>query len=71
MSMWQSSSRRLTLDVGEDRIVLDSPGQIGQQAYKLDVFIPYSVDQDKCSATFNTDTKVNDFIELFLIKISS
>ncbi|PNF24826.1 hypothetical protein B7P43_G15135 [Cryptotermes secundus] len=53
-----SSSHGLTLDVGEDRIVLGSPGRIGQQAYKLDVFIPYSVDQDRCSATFNTDTKI-------------
>lgn len=53
-----TSSRGLTLDVGEDRIVLDSPGLVGKQAYKLDVFIPYSVDQDRCSASFNTDTKI-------------
>ncbi|XP_069695549.1 PIH1 domain-containing protein 1-like [Periplaneta americana] len=53
-----TSSRDLTLDVGEDRIILDSPGQVGQQAYKLDVFIPYLIDQDKCLADFNTDTKI-------------
>ncbi|GFG30476.1 hypothetical protein Cfor_08103 [Coptotermes formosanus] len=53
-----TSSHGLTLDVGEDRIVLDSPGLVGQRAYKLDVFIPYSVDQDRCSASFNTDTKI-------------
>ncbi|XP_021917248.1 PIH1 domain-containing protein 1 isoform X1 [Zootermopsis nevadensis] len=53
-----TNSRDVTLDVGEDRIVLDSPGRVGQQGYQLDAFIPYSVDQDKCSASFNTDTKI-------------
>ena len=31
---------------------------MGKEPYKLDIFIPYSVDQEKCSANFNTDTKV-------------
>ncbi|XP_063235810.1 PIH1 domain-containing protein 1-like [Bacillus rossius redtenbacheri] len=47
------SSRDLTLDVGEDRIILE-----GKKAgYLLDIFVPYCLDQDKTSARFNTDTK--------------
>ena len=55
---FQVNSRGINLDVGEDRVILEGPGRMGKEPYKLDIFIPYSVDQEKCSANFNTDTKV-------------
>ncbi|KAJ9591213.1 hypothetical protein L9F63_002219 [Diploptera punctata] len=52
------NSHGVTLNVGEDRIIVETPGRLGQEPYKLDVFVPYSVDQEKCFANFNTDTKI-------------
>ncbi|PSN31482.1 PIH1 domain-containing protein 1 [Blattella germanica] len=57
----ETSSKDVALDVGEDRISLESPGHIGHQGYKLDVFIPYNVNQEECSASFNIDTKVSSY----------
>ncbi|CAG9840560.1 unnamed protein product [Diabrotica balteata] len=48
------SIKELTLDVGEDRILLESK----TRGYLLDVFIPYIVKQKTCSADFNKSTKI-------------
>nr|CAD7461093.1 unnamed protein product [Timema tahoe] len=48
------SSQELTLDVGEDRIVLEGR----KKGYLIDVFVPYLIDQDNTSALFDTSTRV-------------
>ncbi|CAB3367512.1 Hypothetical predicted protein [Cloeon dipterum] len=49
-----SSAEELTLDVGEDRILM----QAHKTNYKLDVYLPHLIDQDKVSAQFNKDSKI-------------
>jgi len=44
------SKRELTLDIGEDRLVLEAR-KVG---YLLDIFLPYSLDQDGTRAQFDT-----------------
>ncbi|KAG5890599.1 hypothetical protein JTB14_005116 [Gonioctena quinquepunctata] len=48
------SSKELTLDIGEDRILLESKAR----SYLLDIFVPYIVKQKSCSSSFNKSTKV-------------
>nr|CAD7193931.1 unnamed protein product [Timema douglasi] len=48
------SSQELTLDVGEDRIVLEGR----KKGYLIDVFVPYLIDQDNTSALFDTSTRL-------------
>ncbi|CAG2060163.1 unnamed protein product [Timema podura] len=47
------SSQELTLDVGEDRIVLEGR----KKGYLIDVFVPYLIDQDNTSALFDKSTR--------------
>ncbi|KAI4461012.1 hypothetical protein MML48_5g00012902 [Holotrichia oblita] len=49
-----TSSRELTLDVGEDRIILESKAK----RYLLDIFIPVNVYPDKIRSFFNTVSKI-------------
>ncbi len=48
------SVRELTLDVGEDRVVLEAR-KVG---YLLDIFLPFNVDNNSCSAQFHRDEQV-------------
>ena len=45
----------MTLDIGEDRIILETRSNI----YHLDVFLPYNLIQEECGAQFNRKTKVS------------
>jgi PIH1 CS-like domain len=51
----QNSSDELTVDIGEDRILMEAH----KSNYKLDVYLPRMVDQDGATAQFNKDSKVN------------
>ena len=44
----------LLLDMGEDRIVLNTRSGI----YFLDIFLPYNLNQDECGAQFDKKTKI-------------
>ncbi|XP_060527507.1 PIH1 domain-containing protein 1 [Cylas formicarius] len=46
------STNELTLDVGEDRIVLES------STYLLDIFVPYFIRNEKCTCAFDQTTKI-------------
>jgi len=48
------SAASLTLDLGEDRILLETRSDI----YFLDIYLPYNIDQDDCGSQFNKKTKV-------------
>jgi hypothetical protein len=42
------------LDIGEDRIVLNTRSGI----YFLDIFLPFNLNQDECGAQFDKKTQV-------------
>ena len=46
----------MTLDVGEDRILLETRSNI----YHLDIYLPFLLIQAECVAQFNRRTKVWD-----------
>ncbi|XP_008197333.1 PIH1 domain-containing protein 1 [Tribolium castaneum] len=48
------SAKELTLDIGEDRIVIESTSK----HYLLDVFVPLVIRQASCTSTFSKATKV-------------
>uniref|UniRef100_A0A8W7P6N0 PIH1 domain-containing protein 1 n=1 Tax=Anopheles coluzzii TaxID=1518534 RepID=A0A8W7P6N0_ANOCL len=48
------SSSEITLDVGEDRILLEAR----KKGYLLDVFVDYRIDESKVEAHFDTTTKI-------------
>ncbi|KAK2153126.1 hypothetical protein LSH36_306g03003 [Paralvinella palmiformis] len=48
------SAATLTLDVGEDRILLETRSNI----YHLDIYLPYDILQEECAAQFNNKTKI-------------
>ncbi|ESO93320.1 hypothetical protein LOTGIDRAFT_216148 [Lottia gigantea] len=48
------SSQTLQLDLGEDRIVLETRSNV----YDLDIFLPYYIQQDECGAQFDRKTKI-------------
>ena len=50
----QKIAASLTLDVGEDRILLETRSNI----YRLDIYLPFLLLQDDCTAQFNRRTKV-------------
>lgn len=50
-------SKEVTLDVGEDRIILESE----KRRYFLDIFIPCDIIQDDVMSTFNKGSKVRYF----------
>ncbi|CAH2013858.1 unnamed protein product [Acanthoscelides obtectus] len=47
------SAKEVTLDVGEDRIILESKAR----GYLLDIFVPYIVKQKGCTSTFDRARK--------------
>ncbi|XP_050077990.1 PIH1 domain-containing protein 1 [Anopheles maculipalpis] len=48
------SSSEITLDIGEDRILLEAR----KKGYLLDVFVDYRIDESKVEARFDTTTKI-------------
>ena len=52
----QRSTKDTTLDVGEDRLVLD----VNPDKYHLDLDLPFDVDNETCGAQYNRKTKVKD-----------
>jgi len=46
-------TREITLDLGEDRIILES-----RPAYSLDIFLPLYINQEEVSAEFHRDNKI-------------
>jgi hypothetical protein len=62
----QNSFEELTVDIGEDRILMEAH----KSNYKLDVYLPRTVDQDGVTAQFNRDSKVNtdsDTLQYYLL----
>lgn len=53
-STLQTSAKEITLDIGEDRILLEAR----KKGYLLDAFVDYQIDGSRISAQFNTKTKV-------------
>lgn len=49
-----SRAKAISLDVGEDRIVLTAKPYL----YELDIFLPYKLVQAECGSQFNVKTKV-------------
>lgn len=50
----QKSTKDTTLDVGEDRLILN----VNPDEYHLDLKLPYDVDNETCGAQYNRKTKV-------------
>ncbi|XP_050393907.1 PIH1 domain-containing protein 1 isoform X2 [Patella vulgata] len=48
------TSQTLSLDVGEDRIVLETRSNV----YDLDIYLPFNIEQDECGAQFDRKTKI-------------
>jgi hypothetical protein len=48
------SSKSIELDLGEDRILLNTRSGI----YYLDIYLPYNLNQDECGAQFDKKTKI-------------
>lgn len=48
------SAKSLTLDIGEDRILLTTRSGM----YHLDIYLPYKLNQDECGAQFDKKTKL-------------
>lgn len=65
MKLLQTSVKEITLDIGEDRILLEAR----KKGYLLDAFVDYQIDGGRVSAQFNTETKVR-FWFMFLLNSS-
>lgn len=52
---FQKTAQTLTLDVGEDRILLETRSNV----YHLDIYLPYNIIQEDVGAQFDRCTKVN------------
>ena len=52
----QKSTKDTTLDIGEDRLVLN----VNPDKYHLDLDLPFDVDNETCGAQYNRKTKVMD-----------
>ena len=50
----QKAANSLTLDIGEDRILLETRANV----YHLDIFLPYDLIQEECGAQFDRKSKV-------------
>jgi hypothetical protein len=48
------SAKSLTLDIGEDRILLNTRSGI----YFLDIYLPFSFNQEECGSQFDKQTKI-------------
>jgi len=55
----------MMLDVGEDCLILHA----SDGNYKLDLDLPYDVNNDETGAQFNRKTKVCDIISVFSIAL--
>jgi PIH1 CS-like domain len=54
----------MSLDIGEDRILLTTRSNV----YHLDIYLPYSLVQEECFAQFNRKTKVSfRYYYLFIV----
>nr|XP_019528334.2 PIH1 domain-containing protein 1 [Aedes albopictus] len=53
-----TSVKEITLDIGEDRILLEAR----KKGYLLDAFVDYQIDGGRVSAQFNTETKMLNVI---------
>ncbi|XP_055548715.1 PIH1 domain-containing protein 1 [Wyeomyia smithii] len=53
-----TSSNEITLDIGEDRILLEAR----KRGYLLDAFVDYSIDSNKVKANFNTETRMLNMV---------
>lgn len=53
-----TSAKEITLDVGEDRILLEAR----KKGYLFDGFVDYQLDSNQVNAQFNTDTKMLNVI---------
>jgi hypothetical protein len=51
---WQKTAQTLILDVGEDRILLDTRSNV----YHMDIYLPYNIVQEDVGAQFDRCTKV-------------
>lgn len=51
---FQKMASTLSVDVGEDRIILETRSN----KYYLDIFLPYLLIQEDCVAQFNRKTRV-------------
>ena len=48
-----SSKEEIMLDVGEDRLVCETTSK--HHKYTMDIFLPYTLDQDNCKADFHRE----------------
>ena len=54
MSVLQKTVASLTLDLGEDRILLETRANI----YRLDIYLPYDILPEESGAQFNRSSRV-------------
>ena len=65
----QKSTKDTTLDISEDRLVLN----VNPDKYHLDLHLPFDVDNETCSAQYNRKTKVvgtcqgHNFVHIFMV----
>ncbi|XP_053695524.1 PIH1 domain-containing protein 1 [Sabethes cyaneus] len=59
-----TSSKEITLDIGEDRILLEAR----KKGYLLDVFVDYPINSSKVSANFNLETRMLNVVMPVLAK---
>ena len=52
--MLQKSVNSMTLDIGEDRILLETRSNV----YHLDIYLPYNIIQEECGAQYDRKSKV-------------
>lgn len=50
------SAKDLAVDIGEDRIVVEA----NRTGYLIDIFVPYSIQQENVSATLDTNKGVSE-----------
>ena len=50
----QKAANSLTLDIGEDRILLETRSNV----YQLDIYLPFNLIQEDCGAQFDKNSKV-------------
>ena len=53
----------MTLDIGEDRILLETRSNV----YLLDIFLPFNIVQEEVGAQFNKKTKVTLFANIVYV----
>jgi len=61
----QKTAAALTLDIGEDRVLLETRSNV----YRLDIYLPFLLIQTDCVAQFNRRTKVRIYCNHLLIKV--